>query len=72
MNAFKDNPEKQHQAYKNHKMLIYFHGNAEDIGHSYDFLNQISDMFHVSIHLVIHYAFLVECNFNGISRLRYI
>jgi len=29
--------------------LIYFHGNAEDIGHSYEFLSEISQKFRVNV-----------------------
>jgi hypothetical protein len=31
------------------KLLIYFHGNAEDIGHSYEFLSEISQKFRVNV-----------------------
>eukprot|EP00347_Sterkiella_histriomuscorum_P010436 403376305 len=41
--------EFRDKTYKNHKLLIYFHGNAEDIGHSYEFLNSLSDKFHLNI-----------------------
>jgi hypothetical protein len=36
--------------YSNHsKILVYFHGNAEDIGNSEGLLRKMSAMFHVSI-----------------------
>lgn len=38
-NTAADHQEKLWEAVKSHKILLYFHGNAEDIGHSYDFLN---------------------------------
>ena len=35
------------KSYSTHKILIYFHGNAEDIGHSFEFLKYLSEKFHV-------------------------
>ena len=32
-----------------HKILLYFHGNAEDIGHSYEFLKDLSSSFRVTV-----------------------
>lgn len=37
-----------------HKILIYFHGNAEDIGHSVEILKAISELYHVILTRFIH------------------
>jgi len=42
INSTNKNPPKN-------KVLIYFHGNAEDLGHSYDFLKALSDALRVNI-----------------------
>ncbi|CDW83543.1 UNKNOWN [Stylonychia lemnae] len=41
--------DKQMKAYRMHKLLVYFHGNAEDVGHSYEFLYQVGQKFHLNI-----------------------
>jgi len=45
----KEVDEKLWEAARTHKILLYFHGNAEDIGHSYEFLSTLGEKFHVYI-----------------------
>lgn len=45
--AFTSLQENESNKQSAHKILLYFHGNAEDIGHSYDFLKNLGQKFHV-------------------------
>ena len=36
-------------AIKQHKILLFFHGNAEDLGHCEAMLRKITKLFHVSV-----------------------